>query len=116
MTQYSNMYVYSASILWTAYGIAIAFSLLGVISGFVAVLVNRGTYSTRFSTIMRVAPTLHLSVPLQLEDADGRDPPPKYVQDIVVSFPDGEAPVSDVQTVQYVSVGKDTWGANWQGS
>lgn len=50
---------------------------------------NRGSYTTKFSTILRVARGVSLSTPITMADADGKDPTPAYVEKIIVSFPDG---------------------------
>jgi lipoprotein-anchoring transpeptidase ErfK/SrfK len=112
ITTSSNTYIYSASILWAAYGTAIALSFLGVLPGFFAVLVNRGSYTPKFSTFMRIAPTTYLSNPVRIADSHGRDPPSEHVDKIIVTFPGGEAPATATasQTVQYFYVGEDTGG------
>lgn len=82
------MYTYSASILWTAYGLAIGASLLSVLVGFVAVARNGGTYSgSKFSTILRVVTNAQLRPTLLYDDTDGKDPVPAEVEDITVTFP-----------------------------
>lgn len=43
--------------------------------------------------ILRVARGISLSAPIMMTDADGKDPTPKYVDKMVVSFPDGYDPV-----------------------
>lgn len=89
ITPYYNIYVYSATILWLSYGIGITLALFGVISGMLCAYANRGSYTTKFSTILRVARGTSLSAPIMMVDADGKDPTPKYVEEMVVSFPDG---------------------------
>ncbi len=87
MTPYQIVYVYSRSILWISYGIAIGFTLLSICSGIYAALVQNASYTTKFSSILRMAQVLQLSAPLLLEDAGGEDPTPKRVSQIEVRFP-----------------------------
>lgn len=47
---------------------------------------NRGSYTTKFSTILRVARGVSLSAPIMMTDADGKDPTPKYVEEMVVGW------------------------------
>ena len=93
ITPYYNIYVSSATILWLSYGIVIALALLGVVSGMLSAYANRGSYTPKFSTILRVARGVSLSASIMITDADGKDPTPAYVEKMVVSFPDGYDPV-----------------------
>jgi len=85
-TTYRNLYVYSASILWISYGLAIGATLLSVLTGFFAAIRNQGTYSNSFSTVFRVTHNVSLSAPLDVRDTDGKSPVRKYVEDIAVGF------------------------------
>ena len=87
MTPYQIVYVYSRSILWISYGIAVGFTLLSICSGIFAALAQNASYSTKFSTILRMTQVLQLSAPLLLEDAGGEDPTPERVSQIEVRFP-----------------------------
>lgn len=100
ITPYIIIYSYAASTLWLAYGIAIALTLLGIVSGLVSVERNDGSHTTKFSTIIRVANCIKLSTPVQPEDAGGKDPAPRYVENLLVSFP-------VENTVNYQSVSHD---------
>ncbi|KAF3765584.1 hypothetical protein M406DRAFT_37239, partial [Cryphonectria parasitica EP155] len=81
------VYQYNASTLWIVYGIAIGLSFLSVISGTIVVVISRASYSSQFSTILRVSH--HVELPAQVEprDASGKYPLPKYLQDAVLQFP-----------------------------
>jgi hypothetical protein len=92
-TTYSNVYIYSATMLWLAYGLAIGVSLISIIVGFVSVTANKGSYSDNFSTVLRVAHNAWVSEPLQLEDATGKEPIPEHVGKIVISWPGDGAEV-----------------------
>ncbi|OJJ47348.1 hypothetical protein ASPZODRAFT_16029 [Penicilliopsis zonata CBS 506.65] len=94
ITPYYNRYVYSQSILWLSYGIGIILSLLAVVSGILCIWSNQGTYTTQFSTFLRVAKGVSLSTPIFMSDTDGKDPTPRYIKDLVVEFPDKYTPVS----------------------
>ncbi len=87
MTPHQIVYIYSRSILWVSYGIAIAFTLLSICSGIFAALAHNASYTTKFSTILRMSRVVQLSAPLLLEDADGEDPTPQNVSQMEVWFP-----------------------------
>ncbi|PKK42204.1 hypothetical protein CI102_14753 [Trichoderma harzianum] len=87
VTPYIIIYSYAAVTLWLAYGIAIGLTMLGIICGLVSVERNNGSYTTKFSTILRVAHCISLSIPVQPEDTGGKDPVPRYMDDSSVSFP-----------------------------
>ena len=87
MTPYQIVYVYSRRILWISYGIAIGFTLLSICSGIFAALAQNASYTTKFSTILRMAQVLQVSAPFLLEDAGGEDPTPKRVNEIEIWFP-----------------------------
>jgi hypothetical protein len=87
VTPYIIIYSYAPSILWIAYGVAIGLTILSVVFGLALVSVNGGSYTTKFSTILRLAHGSQLSAPVRPVDTDGKDPTPGYVENIVVSFP-----------------------------
>jgi hypothetical protein len=83
-----NIYTYSSSILWIAYGLAIGASLLSMAVGFVAAAHNGGTYSSnKFSTVLRVATNSQLWPPFAYDDTDGKEPVPEEVGEITLTFP-----------------------------
>ncbi|KAL6818828.1 hypothetical protein GGI42DRAFT_310779 [Trichoderma sp. SZMC 28013] len=88
LTTYSVIYSYAAQTLWLAYGIAISMTFLSILLGFVSIYYNDGfSYMTKFSTILRVAHCADLSEPVRPEDTDGKDPMPRYIKDLTISFP-----------------------------
>lgn len=54
VTFYHNIYIYTRSILWTAYGIVIGVTFFSVIAGATVYSANHGSYSNKFFTIFRV--------------------------------------------------------------
>ncbi|BCR91321.1 uncharacterized protein ACHE_70164A [Aspergillus chevalieri] len=89
MITYRNIYAYSQSILWTAYGTALAVSFLSVILGVIIFFVNHGSYSSKFSTVMRTTRTADISTGLNAEDAKGIDPTPGHINNANIYFNDG---------------------------
>ena len=83
---FRNVYVYSALKLWAAYGVAVFLAGLAVFLGLVTICLNGVSYSSTFSTVFRVARGADVSVELQEEDLDGRDPLPKHLAKAQVSF------------------------------
>lgn len=98
---YGNRYFYSESILWTAYGLALSFSLLCVIYGGLAILYTKASYSSNFSTIMRTTREAKLSVPLNEADTGGEDPLPKRIAEARITF---MHPKSHVESDEAVSL------------
>ncbi|ODM22532.1 hypothetical protein SI65_00120 [Aspergillus cristatus] len=90
MTAYRNVYSYSQRILWTAYGIALGVSTLSVVLGVIIYFFNHGSYSTKFSTILRTTRTASISTALNAEDIKGLDPLPDHITDASISFKDGQ--------------------------
>lgn len=86
LTTYRNIYTYSQSILWTAYGIALGVSILGVILGVIIYFVNHGSYSSKFSTILRTTRTADITTEFNAEDVMGMDPLPDHINDATISF------------------------------
>ncbi|KAL6699856.1 hypothetical protein J3F84DRAFT_404815 [Trichoderma pleuroticola] len=102
-THYSLIYSYAANTLWLAYGIALGITLLSILLGVVSIYHNSGfSYTSKFSTIFRVAHCIDLSDTIQPEDKDGKDPTPRYIKNLTVSFP----PSGD--TVRYKRALKDS--------
>jgi hypothetical protein len=83
---FHNVYVYSVSILWVTYATAIGLTLFTVLVGLFVVVRNDGSYTYSFSTVLRVAHNLGLSESLVIEDTDGKSPPRRGVEEIVVTF------------------------------
>jgi len=90
ISPYQTVYVYSSAILWVSYGAAIATALLSVCSGIVSTSALEASYTTKFSTILRMSHGVQLSAPLPLEEAGGEDPTPESVNRLEVRFPKKE--------------------------
>ncbi|QYT05590.1 hypothetical protein H0G86_012479 [Trichoderma simmonsii] len=104
-THYALIYSYAANTLWLAYGIALGMTLLSILLGVVSIYHNSGfSYMSKFSTILRVAHCIDLSDAIQPEDKDGKDPTPRYIKNLTVSFP----PTED--TVRYRRAKRDSEG------
>lgn len=86
MTTYRNIYAYSQCILWTAYGIALGVPILSVILGVMIYFVNHGSYSSKFSTILRTTRAADITTGLNIEDVNGKDPLPDHIADATISF------------------------------
>ncbi|KAK6386625.1 hypothetical protein LTR65_008824 [Meristemomyces frigidus] len=83
---FHNVYAYSRSQLWLAYGLAILCTAIAVVLGFCAILSNGASYSNNFSTIVRSARNAELSVDVKPDDT-GRDPLPRGLAQAVVLMP-----------------------------
>lgn len=75
-----NIYRYDRSTFWIAYGISLAISTIAVIAGMIAMALNGASYSSSFSTFLRVSRTARLSVEVMDEDGSGQDPLPSYLK------------------------------------
>ncbi|KAK6430594.1 hypothetical protein LTR95_013249 [Oleoguttula sp. CCFEE 5521] len=85
-TSYETVYAYSASTLWTAYGLAITLATIAIGVGLYSMIVERAYYSADFSTIMRMTQAARLSTTIADEDTAGRSPLPKYLANADISF------------------------------
>lgn len=85
-TPYQDIYVYSADVLWIAYGIAGAIALICVFIGIVTLLRARATYTNKFSTVLRTTRAAELSSQLQPVDMVGNDPLPGHIADATIKF------------------------------
>lgn len=83
---YHNVYVYTRTKLWLAYGIAILCTILAVATGLYVIFTSGASYSSDFSTIVRAARGAGLSNEVQSEDTDGRDPLPKYLKKTTIAI------------------------------
>lgn len=100
VTTFTNVYSYSKNVLWTAYGLAISFTLLCVSNGILAFISSGGrTFETKFSTILRTTRDVPLVdrskqhhrdegaeeegqtglVRIDDKDRDGKSPLPSYL-------------------------------------
>lgn len=103
-TTYENIYLYSASILWIAYGLAISFSLLCVLYGSFAIFYTNASYSSDFSTIMRTTRNAELSIALTEADTRGEDPLPKKIAkaDIMFFRPESESNSDEAMSLRSI--------------
>ncbi|RHZ70637.1 hypothetical protein CDV55_105263 [Aspergillus turcosus] len=88
ITTWGNVYSYSLPTLWIAYGIAILVTTISVLLGLVAYFANHGSYSTKFSTIVRKTRKAPISPPFDVDDDNGRDPLPKSIARSKISIGD----------------------------
>lgn len=80
-------------------------TLLSILLGVVSIYHNSGfSYMSKFSTILRFTHCLDLSDAIKPEDKDGKDPTPRYIKNLTVSFPPSE------DTVRYRRAMKDSEG------
>jgi hypothetical protein len=75
---YQNVYIYSASQLWLAYGIAIATAIVVLSIGMFVIFANSATYSFNFSSIFLFARGASIDEDLKHEDTSAQDPLPAY--------------------------------------
>ena len=76
---YHNVYTYSPTKLWVAYGLAIFFTACSSIFGLFAVVANRASYSLTFSSVFRASRRAVMSVELKGRDIDIQDPLPSHL-------------------------------------
>ena len=77
---YQNIYEYDRSTFWIAYGISLVISTIVVIAGMVVIAHNGASYSSSFSTFLRVGRTARLDVEVMDRDGSGHDPLPSYLK------------------------------------
>lgn len=70
-----------------AYGIAIGLAALSGLAGFIVAARAGGTYSTKFSTILRVAYNVQISSGVDLSETSGKDPLPDRLKNSHVFIP-----------------------------
>ncbi|KAK1546132.1 hypothetical protein CPAR01_00099 [Colletotrichum paranaense] len=93
---YQNIYTYSVAPLWIAYGVAVGITILSVTIGTWAVVVTGSSYSSKFSTILRLAFNIRLSEYVELQDTGGEDPLPDRLENTIVAFPSRSAKGAEV--------------------
>ncbi|CAI7606282.1 unnamed protein product [Penicillium palitans] len=79
INSYRNIYVYTRSILWAAYGTALGVTVLCVIAGILLYPSADGSYTSKFSTIFRVTQGAMVSIDLGMKDYSGFDPLPDHI-------------------------------------
>ncbi|KAI9706204.1 MAG: hypothetical protein M1820_004965 [Bogoriella megaspora] len=65
---------------------ALAIAIICVTICTVPIILTKRSYSTAFSTILRTTKNAQLSVDIDPQDADGKDPVPKYIRNAVITF------------------------------
>ena len=116
-TTYQNIYTYSASILWTAYGIAIGLAALSGLAGYAVAARAGATYSTKFSTILRVAYNVRISSGIDLSETSGKDPLPERLEKSHVFIPpEGVSGLSMNSDHGEVQMDAQDWQADRQDS
>ncbi|KAL8921890.1 MAG: hypothetical protein Q9208_005494 [Pyrenodesmia sp. 3 TL-2023] len=81
-----NIYVYAASKLWLAYGLAVGATVLIASLGLAAMIANGASFSNRFSTHLRLSRGAQLSYEINHGDLSGQDPLPAYARRMTVRF------------------------------
>jgi hypothetical protein len=81
-----NVYVYAASRLWLAYGLAIAFTVLAMGVGLFAISANDGTYTADFSTVLRAVQGARLSADMTMAKGNARGPLPSRLARASISL------------------------------
>ena len=87
---YETTYLYAAVKLWIAYGLAAFFTLLAVVIGMLAILVNSASYDNSFSTVLRTTRSANLDVEIEPQDLDGQSPLPSYLGKASITMPHEE--------------------------
>ncbi|KAL8885344.1 MAG: hypothetical protein Q9192_006657 [Flavoplaca navasiana] len=85
-TTAENIYIYAASKLWLAYGLAVGTTALIASFGLAAMIANDASFSNKFSTILRLSKGAQLSYEINRPDLSGRDPLPAYANQVTVRF------------------------------
>jgi hypothetical protein len=101
-----NIYVYSPAFLWLPYGVSIALATVAVVLGTICLVNNGASFSTSFSTILRVSHEASLTTSVREVDADGRDPLPKYLARAELSFPSSSGAVDETVYTSLEEVAK----------
>ncbi|KAF9889372.1 hypothetical protein FE257_007482 [Aspergillus nanangensis] len=86
VTRIENLYVFSWSVLVIAYGIALLFSLSHVGFGLLAYFSSGGSYSSKFSTVLRTTRRAGLSSSIEPSDESGKNPLPRYIAESTISM------------------------------
>lgn len=81
-----NIYIYSASKLWLAYGLAVGATAIIASLGLAAMIANEASFTNRFSTILRLSRGAQLSYEINHADLSGQDPLPIYAKKATVRF------------------------------
>lgn len=85
INSYRNIYIYTRSVLWAAYGTALGVTALCVTAGVLLYHSTDGSYSSKFSTIFRVTQGAMVSIDLSMKDYSGLDPLPDNIANAEIS-------------------------------
>ncbi|KAL8865387.1 MAG: hypothetical protein Q9174_006913 [Haloplaca sp. 1 TL-2023] len=85
-TTAESIYIYAASKLWLAYGLAVGATAIIVFLGLAAMVANDASFSNQFSTILRLSRGAQLSYEINEADRSGRNPLPAYAEKVRVKF------------------------------
>jgi hypothetical protein len=89
-----NIYLYSKSTLWIAYGTAIFFTLIAMLIGLLSMLKNNVAYANNFSIVLRVAKTATMNVEILEGEGDGRQPLPARLANARVQMSLLDSPIA----------------------
>lgn len=78
VTAFHLTYQYQPGVLWAAYGTAVVVTLAAALAGLQSIYASGASYSSRFSTSVRIARTTGLDRLLD-DDDDGSDPLPREI-------------------------------------
>lgn len=85
INSYRNIYIYTRSVLWAAYGTALGVTALCVTVGVLLYHSTDDSYSSKFSTIFRVTQGAMVSIDLSMKDYSGLDPLPDHIANAEIS-------------------------------
>ena len=75
--RYHNVYIYSASTLWVAYGLAILLTSVALGLGVTSMVLNNASFTNDFSTILRTSRAAPMSEEVREVESEGRQPLPR---------------------------------------
>ena len=81
-----TVYSYAKEKLCLAYGLATLSAFISILIGSCAILTSGASYSNNFSTVLRIALAIELSVDVKESDMDGENPLPKYMASATVGM------------------------------
>ncbi|KAJ6007493.1 hypothetical protein N7540_011469 [Penicillium herquei] len=96
ITQIVNLYSFSKFVLWITYGIAVLLTQGAVGVGLYAHIASPGSYTSKFSTILRTTLRATLSTSIEVADGNGQDPLPGYIAKATIALASTTAIDDDV--------------------
>jgi hypothetical protein len=79
---------------------------VSIILGTICLVNNGASFSSKFSTILRVSHEANPTTPIRARDADGHDPLPEYLAEAELSFPSSSGAVDDTAYTSLREVAK----------